>query len=189
MNYAINEDKWCDGNSNPLLSEPSLSGIQYSVVTDLTTEPVTIDDFKLWARIDWNTEDSELGRILKEARQYLEAFTQKSFGEKTIKLTALNLPKNYRLMMGPVASITTAGYDSLGDILKGGPYTDIEIEFTTEWPNMPECISVAIFMHAAGKYMNREDRYFSINGTVQDPSTWLSLAEKEVLRFANISWP
>lgn len=186
--FEFNSDYY--GNEAGFVGElPSLSGIQYSVVTDLVAEPVNLSDFKQWARIDWNTDDALLSSILKEARQKLEDFTEKSFGAKTMKITALNLPKDYRLMYGPVASITTIGFEAVGDILKGGPYSDVAIEYTTAWPNLPETIKIAIFMHAAGKYINREDRYFSINGTLQEPSQWLSLAEKEVFRWANVIFP
>jgi len=190
MNYAINEDQLCDGNSNPLLSEPSLSGIQYSVVTDLTTEPVTIDDFKLHARIDYNTDDALVALYLKSARQYLEGWAQKSFGTKTMKLTALNLPKNYRLMYGPVNAVTAPinTYTTVGDILKDGPYQDVSITFTTAWI-IPEVVKVAICLEAAAQYMIREAVVFSVNGTIQKPTELQDRAKRLLRPFMNITFP
>lgn len=190
MNYAINEDKWCDGNGNPLLSDPSLSGIQYSVVTDLTAEPVTLEDFKLHARIDYNTDDTLCAMYLKAARQYLEEWSQKSFGTKTMKLTALNLPKNYRIMYGPLNVVTDPvdTYTTVGDILKDGPYKDVSITYTTTWI-VPEAVKVAICLEAAAQYMIREAVVFSVNGTIQEPTELQDRAKRLLRPFMNITFP
>lgn len=189
MDYYLNADKLCDNNGNPLLPGPSLSGIQYSVINDLNGEPVTLSDFKAHARIDFDTDDTLCDMYLKSARQYLEGWAQRSFGVKTIRLTALNLPRNYRLMYGPVASIATSGFESVGDILKGGPYTDVSIEFTTEWLNMPEAVKVAICRYAAGLYAIRENLIFSVNGVPHEPEKYMDEAMKILLPFSNVTFP
>lgn len=189
MNAAINSDKWCDGNGNLLLSDPSLSGIQYSVVTDLAVEPVTLADFKLHARIDYNTDDTLCEMYLKAARQHLEGWSQKSFGAKTIKLTALNLPKNYRLMFGPIAAISDPvdTYTTVGDILKDGPYEDVGITYTTAWA-VPDIIKAAICRYAAGLYSQRENLIFSVNGVPHEPEKLMDEAMKMVLPYANVAF-
>jgi len=150
MDYYKNIDKLgCVGSI--LLTA---SGIQYSVITDLTTEPVTLDFFKQHARIDFDTDDTLAGVYLKSARQELERWSQLSFGVKKIGLTALSLPTNYRLMFGKVNSVITTGFTNKGDILKEGG-TDIDIEFTTlDW--IDDAIRIAIVRYAAGLYINRE---------------------------------
>lgn len=188
MDYDKNADilGYC---GNPLRREPELGGIQYTVVTDMTTEPVILSDFKAHARIDYATDDTLCAMYLKAARQHLERFAQKSFGEKTIRITALSLPKNYRLMYGPVAGVTTPDYDAVGDILKGGPYKDVDIEYTTSWPALPEDIKVAICRYAAGLYSVRENLIFSVNGVPHEPQKWMDEAERMVLPWANITFP
>lgn len=135
-------------------SDTSAKGIQYSVITDLAVEPVTLDFFKDHARIDFDTDDTLASVYLKAARQELERWSQLSFGVKTMRLTALQLPKNYRLMFGKVDTVTTTGYTNVGDILKEGG-KDLTIEYTTlDW--IDDAIRIAICRYAAGLYINRE---------------------------------
>jgi hypothetical protein len=136
-------------------SHKTAVGIQYFTVTDLANEPVDVDFFKLHARIDFDTDDNLVEVYLKAARQELEQWSQLSFGVKTIGLTALELPNNYRLMFGKVNAVTTTGYTNVGDILKEGG-TDIDIEFTTIG-TINDAIRVAICRQAASFYINREN--------------------------------
>lgn len=150
MDYYKNVDKLGCYTAMPLTA----SGIQYSVIEDLATEPVTVDFFKQHARIDFDTDDTLCEVYIKAARQHLEQWSQLSFGIKTIGLTALSLPKNYRLMFGKVDEVTTANFTNKGDILKEGG-TDVDIEFTTlDW--IDDVVKVAICRYAAGLYINRE---------------------------------
>lgn len=150
MDYYKNADKLGCYATVPLTA----SGVQYSIIDDLATEPVTVDFFKQHARIDFDTDDTLCEVYIKAARQHLEKWSQLSFGVKTIGLTALSLPKNYRLMFGKVDTVTTANFTNKGDILKEGG-TDIDIEFTTlDW--IDDVVRVAICRYAAGLYINRE---------------------------------
>lgn len=150
MDYYKNADKLGCYAKQPLTS----SGVQYSVIADLEEEPVTVDFFKQHARIDFDTDDTLCEVYIKAARQHLEQWSQLSFGVKTIGLTALSLPKNYRLMFGKVDEVTTENFTNKGDILKEGG-TDIDIEFTTlDW--IDDVVRVAICRYAAGLYINRE---------------------------------
>lgn len=151
MDYYKNIDKICVQGHHNL----SASGVQYSVVEDLEEEPVTLDFFKQHARIDFSSDDTLCEIYIKAARQALEQWSQLSFGVKTIGLTALSLPNNYRLMFGKVDTVLTTGFTNKGDILKEGG-TDIDIEFTTkDW--IDNTIRIAICRYAAGLYIFREN--------------------------------
>lgn len=150
MDYNRNVDKL-----GCLTSYREPRGVQYSIVEDLEGEPVSLEFFKAHARIDFDCEDYLIQFYLTAAREYLEKWCQLSFGVKTIRLTALELPENYRLMYGRVDEVTTADYTNIGDILKEGG-TDINIEFTTlNW--IDNNIRIAICRYAAGLYVNREN--------------------------------
>ena len=152
MDYYLNVDKLgCYDNYHKL----SASGIQYSVIADLATEPVTLEFFKQHARIDFDTDDTLAAVYLKAARQALEQWSQLSFGVKTIGLTALSLPTNYKLMFGKVGEVTTENFTNKGDILKEGG-TDIDIEYTTIG-TIDDAIRIAICRYAAGLYVFREN--------------------------------
>lgn len=152
MDYYKNVDKLGCATKDTLFAKC----VQYTVIEDLANEPVDVDFFKQHARIDFDTDDSLVTAYLKAARQELERWSQLSFGVKTIGLTALSLPKNYRLMFGKVDTVLTNGFTNKGDILKEGG-TDIDIEFTTlDW--IDEVIKIAICRYAAGLYLYRESK-------------------------------
>lgn len=151
MDYVRNIDKLgCFS-----YGQRTAKGVQYTVIDDLVAEPVDIDLFKEHIRCDFATDDNLIALYLKAARQELEQWAQLSFGAKTIGLTALELPDNYRLMFGRVDTVTTSGYTNVGDILKEGG-TDIDIEFTTIG-TINDAIRVAICRQAASLYLNREN--------------------------------
>lgn len=151
MDYYRNVDKLGYYGYDKLVA----SGVQYQVIEDLTEEPVDLDFFKQHARIDFDTDDNLCEIYIKSARQALEQWSQLSFGVKTIGLTALSLPTNYKLMFGKVDEVTTPNFTNKGDILKEGG-TDIDIEFTTkDW--IDDCIRIAICRYAGGLYINREN--------------------------------
>lgn len=160
-------------------------GVQYLVVMDLVTEPVTLDFFKEHARIDFDTDDTLSQSYIMAARQELEQWGQISFGEKTMQVMALELPDNYRLMHGPVDTIITAGYTNFGDILKEGG-TDVDIEYTTKGI-INDTIRIAICMLAAARYAIRESIIVNVNGTVQHPDDMIDLAKRSIKQWTNIT--
>lgn len=177
MDFDTNSDYY-----NRNLETPVLHGVQYRVVTDLATEPVTLEFFKEHARIDFDTDDTIITAYIKAARIYLEQWAQLSFGVKTINLKALRLPCNYKLMYGYVDAITTSGYTNFGDILKEGG-TDINIEYTT-LGIINDDIKIAICRLAASYYIYRETEV----ETKFSSSALKNEAEKMVKPYANITW-
>jgi hypothetical protein len=145
----------------------SIEGIQYKIIEDLDYEPVTLEFFKNHIRVDFEMDDNLLQEYLRSSRQELEQYSQLSFGTKKIKLMALRLPKNYRLMYGPVVSIVDDKYELFGDIVKDADGQDIEFEFITGWGanGLPTDIKVAICQHGAGLYINRENILSNKSGT------------------------
>lgn len=182
MNFIQNEDKLrCDGG----YYTPEPQGLHYEVVTDMITEPVTLNEFKAHCRIDYATDDALCLQYIKAARQYLEEFTQKSFGPKTMRLTYLSLPANFQLMYGPV---TSAGVTVNGDYVADASAEAGSIEYEAGYDPLPELLRVAVMKYAAGLYQIRENVLVSENGSVQDPITLIDDAEKLALKYANITW-
>lgn len=149
MDYYKNIDHF------QLPPDRSATGVNYTVITDLINEPVDIDFFKEHARIDFDTDDNLVAAYIKASRQELEKWSQLSFGVKTIALSALTLPRNYKLMYGKVDTILTPNYTHFHGILREGG-TNVVLEFTTlDW--IDETIKIAICRNAAALYMNREN--------------------------------
>lgn len=169
MDYYKNMDLFGDDCVDPGTNR--ISGTRYSVKTDIPTEIVDLTFFKNHARIDFDTDDTLCNSYIKAARQYLEKFTQLSFGVKTMVLKAVRIPDNYKLMFGPVDTITSTGFANFGDnVVEGGE--DVEIEYTTL--GIPdETIRIAICRYALGLYVFREN----VIETKFDPKTEMDQAQ------------
>lgn len=165
-------------------TKTGISGIQYTVITDLAEEPITAEFFKAHAKIDFNTDDALISEYIKAARQELEQWAQLSFGVKTIVLTAVSLPKYYKLMYGPVASITGTDYTLIGDIVKEGG-ENVEITFTTK-PMNNSAIKIAIAKYAAGLYAVRENIIINEAGNPVNGESYIDLAKRMLLPFRNV---
>lgn len=164
----------------------TISGTQYSVITDLVAEPVDIPTFKEHARIDFDTDDALIAMYVKAARIHLEKYAQLSFGVKTMKLTARCIPDNYRLMFGPVNVITdpVTGYANVGDIIKPGG-EDISIEYSTLATYFTDdTVKTAICRYALGLYVQREN----ILDTKFSPASLIDEAEKMLDTIKNVIW-
>lgn len=174
--FEYNSDEYQD---NRIDNRPY--GVQYSVISDLVSEPVTTAFFKEHARIDFDTDDNLVESYLKAARQYLESYSQLSFGEKTILITAERLPKMYKLMHGKVDEILTSGFTNIGDFLVEGG-TDIAVQYTTK-DTVEDVVKIAICRYAAGLYIFREN----IIDTKYVAQVGMDEAKKMLQPYRNIS--
>jgi hypothetical protein len=59
---------------------------QTKIITDLTSEPVTLNEAKEFMEIDFNDFDALITRLIKSARISSERFTGLSYGKKEIAL-------------------------------------------------------------------------------------------------------
>lgn len=160
----------------------TISGTQYRVITDNAPEPVTLEFFKKHARIDFDTDDELCTQYIKAARIVLEQYCQMTFKPKTMSLTALEIPCNYKLMYGPVNNIVTTGYTNIGDILKQGG-KDVEIQYTT-LGQQSEDVKIAICRMATGLYIFREN----ILESKYKSSLLYDEAKKMVDPYKNLIW-
>lgn len=185
MDYYKNIDKICDLGS----TDRPVKGVEYHFVTDLTVEPVTLVEFKAHCRVDYNMDDALLSMYLKSARQHLERVAQLSFGERTVRMTALSMVDNWKVMYGPVDTVT-APYVKFGkDIITNSGGTNVTIEYTTKWPTgLPMDIVVAICRYAAGLYAIRENVILTDKGALQEPQNYLDEAEKMVRKHGNVTF-
>lgn len=151
----------------PVYEKAGTQGLQIQFTDESQyIEPYNLDDFKDYARIDFDTDDNLLTIFLKAARIDIERYLGKSLGIRTIALTALKLPKNYVLPYGPVQSITTTGYTKVGDILKEGG-TDVVIEYVSNANLVNDSITKAIYTQALHYYESR-NKFSQLQGTVVD---------------------
>ena len=153
--YEFNEDML--GDILPVYDYQGATGLQVTFTSEASyVEPYNVNDFKDYATIDFDTDDNLILLFLKSARQNIEQYMQKSLGVRTIRLIALHLPKNYKLPYGPIQSITTAGYNLFGDLLKEGG-KDIDITYVTNASLVNDAIKQAIYRQAYHYYEFREE--------------------------------
>jgi hypothetical protein len=74
-----------------------MKNLQVRIKTDLTTEPVTSAEAKLFCKVVGTTEDSVFTILITSARQELEKYTASSFAEKTIHATWIKMPEDNEL--------------------------------------------------------------------------------------------
>ena len=81
--------------------------LQVRTKTDLTAEPVSNTEAKLWCKVSGSTEDSIFTILVAAARKALEKYTASSFGEKTLYATWITMPEDNLLELpyGPIISV------------------------------------------------------------------------------------
>lgn len=154
-NFDTNED---------VLFTPSFEyknlGFWYQTISESDyIEPVTTQDFKDFADIDYNTDDKMLLPMLKSSRMQTEKLLKRSLGIRTVRFSAIECKPYTRLQWTPVQTVNTAGFTVKNEYLvEGGK--DIAVEFTTNASFMNEDIRFAILILATDLYNNR-DRFLS----------------------------
>lgn len=176
MDYYKNADKLC----HEYPRHRRLRGVSYKVISEADfVEPVTVDEFKAYAYIDFATDDKLIGQIIKQARQQAETYLQKSLGVKTIQMTALECPDNFHVHYGPVATDSRF----TGDILKEGGF-DLSITFETDESLVNEDIKFAIMGQAFYIYQNR-DRFKQDSSVVNVHDGF----KEKLAPYRNVTWP
>jgi uncharacterized phiE125 gp8 family phage protein len=84
-----------------------MKNLQVKIKTDLSTEPITTTEAKLYCHVTGTAEDSLFTILIAAARKALEKYTSSSFGEKVIHATWVNLPEDNELELpyGPIISV------------------------------------------------------------------------------------
>ena len=91
-----------------LLAREADPCISWKVTVAPTVEPVTLNQFKEFARIDGNFEDDSLNAILVAARQLTESYLNRALIEQTIELVMNYWPSiEIELPRPPLISISS----------------------------------------------------------------------------------
>jgi uncharacterized phiE125 gp8 family phage protein len=96
-----------------------------SLITAPTVEPVTLDQAKLHARVDIDTDDDLIEALIEAARHWVEGQTHRALCTQTWDFTFDEFPcRELRLPLAPVSSVASVTYvDSSGveQSLTGSP--------------------------------------------------------------------
>jgi hypothetical protein len=110
MDYRRNEDR---------IEFNSISGLSYNQQLDISwiepsggfTEPVTLEEVKLFCKIDFNDDDELIEMLITAAREMCEDYTNIGFVNREITAVINNGNGGFYLSLGPVTSDLVVGYD------------------------------------------------------------------------------
>jgi uncharacterized phiE125 gp8 family phage protein len=162
-------------------------GLDVQIKTDISSEPVSLDEMKLYLNVDNQYWDTLIYTLISSARTNLERYTGCTFGTKTLVSTFQQVASNIDIPYGPIQSIThvksideggvkttlTAGTDYLitGNNFKNirffGIDTPIEIEYVAGYTSLPTDLKIAIMKQVAIDFQYRES---TIEGSVTELS-------------------
>jgi uncharacterized phiE125 gp8 family phage protein len=85
-----------------------MKNLQVRVKTDITSEPVSASEAKLFTKVTGTAEDTMFTILISSARQALEKYTASSFAEKTLHATWVKMPDDNELELpyGPVIAVS-----------------------------------------------------------------------------------
>jgi predicted N-acyltransferase len=120
--------------------------LQFKVITDLDTEPVTISDAKSFLNIDFDDWDGLLTMLIKASRIQSEKVTGQAYGLKVIQVTG-NTFEERIYPVGPyISNETWEGEDNDKDYRYNAGFTDC-----------PEDLKLAILQRVATGFAQREN--------------------------------
>jgi len=144
------------------------SEFQIEILTDLTTEPVTLQEAKDYMRISSNAEDDLIEELITSARERIEKFTGLSLGEKTLKAYWFYYHIPSEIPYGPITLINSVVDDNDVDVeytARGLQYKVLEaystvglaIEYEAGFTIVPKGLKLAILKQVSTDYENREN--------------------------------
>jgi len=107
--------------------------MKIEIITDVTTEPITLSEVKGMLRVTGNAHDTPLTSMITSARVYMERALNKNLAVKTMKVTTDE--ELDELPYGPVNTLISAEEDD-GDYI----YT-----YTSGYTALPEDIKQGLF--------------------------------------------
>jgi hypothetical protein len=131
---------------------------------DYTTEPVSVATAKAYMKVNFTDDDTLIESLIKNARIWLENYTGKAYGTRSIKLTIEMTAGEWYELPGPVKSLDSIDtgdysfcpdYDIIGSQLRvyaTGIYT---IFLTYGFTTIPEDAKNDILSITAYTYQNR----------------------------------
>jgi uncharacterized phiE125 gp8 family phage protein len=144
------------------------SEFQIEILTDLTTEPVTLQEAKDYMRISSNAEDDLIEELITSARERIEKYTGLSLGLKTLKAYWFYFHIPAEIPYGPVTAINSVVDDNdveLEYTARGLQYKTLEaystqglaIEYEAGFAVAPKGLKLAILKQVSTDYENREN--------------------------------
>ena len=75
------------------------------ITTDITLEPLTLEEVKEALRVSGSGHDTELERLITDCRMFIEKAIDTSVSEREIEVTSDTELKEWELPLGPVSNL------------------------------------------------------------------------------------
>ena len=136
--------------------------MRYRRTVEPTIEPVTLEDFKVHARVDYDDQDAVIENQIKAARLFCEEYLQRSFITTTWALTmdafpchAIELQRANLIAVSSVTYVDTNGNTQTWDAAnyRVDAYSEpprIEPAYALTWPTTRDVSNAASITFTAG---------------------------------------
>lgn len=167
--------------------------ISKTVTTDITTELVTVAEAKSWLKISFDSDDTIIANLIKEARLYIENLTNYALGAKTIEIIAdLDYNLTYDLP-SPLTSILSfsrwngsefvanTAYYLFRNVLSVNDSGRYKISMNCGFTTLPADFKTDILKLVAWSYQNRGVDFSNENASLVDFPKLTSQFYKQVV--------
>lgn len=120
--------------------------LQFKVITDLATEPVTLQEAKEFLNIDFSDWDSLLTMLIKSSRIQSEKVTGQAYGAKVVQVTGNTFDEKIYPIGPYVSDATWADEDGI-----------IDYQYNAGYDECPEDLKQAILQRVATGFAYREN--------------------------------
>lgn len=156
--------------------------MDYTVLTNITEEPVSLEDTKNYLRTilgDTSEDEAVIIPVIAAAREYCEGITGRAIAQQEVELVLDKLEHFIPLPKPPIVSVTRVTYkdedgtaheitDYIVDTIKGivyipnlpterlYPFSPVSIVYNAGYQDVPKMLRQAVLLVAAHWYENRE---------------------------------
>lgn len=144
------------------------------IITDLSVEPVTLQEAKDWMKVvDYTYDDSMITNLIKSTRILLEEYTGLSFGTKTIE-AIYDIKEVSEVPYSPLQSMTSVyrrnneawelmnvnqDYWIIADSIKVAYPGMYKLRYQAGYTTLPEALKTDIKVLVGWQYENRGIRF------------------------------
>ena len=142
--------------------------LQIEIVTDLTTEPVSLQEAKSFLAIDFNDFDTLITLLITASRKASERVTGKAYGPKVVQVTGNTYMENrgreIRDYSGILTEITNCCIERIypitpyvSDVVWQDEDGNKDYRYNAGFTTCPEDLKIAILMRVATGFASRQD--------------------------------
>lgn len=83
------------------------------LITPASASPLTLEEAKVWARVDGSAEDMVLNALIAAATRSVEDYTGRALGQQTWELSLDAFASAIEIPKGPVIQVLSVKYDDI----------------------------------------------------------------------------